>query len=344
MLALLAIVAFTVNLDILTRSMKVLVTGGAGYIGSVSTRLLSEAGYDVVVIDNLSQGHRSAVKSPARLLVADLGDAEQLDQIMKQEKPDAVMHFAGRISVEESMLMPDRYFYTNVACGINLLNSCLRYRINKFIFSSTAGVYGTPVLLPIAEDSPLQPANPYGETKKIFEDLLAAYARVSSLRYCILRYFNVAGAYQELGEDHRPETHLIPKILNSLLNPGENFRIYGDDYPTPDGTCIRDYIHIYDLAAAHLLALRVLDKQNLIYNLGSEKGYSVKEVFATVEKVTGRKLNYQIAPRRPGDVPVLIASSEKIRQELGWQPRFNLEDMIRDAWKWHQQHPQGYPD
>jgi UDP-glucose 4-epimerase len=324
--------------------MKILVTGGAGYIGSVTTRLLVEAGYEVVVIDNLSQGHRSAVQAPARLVVADLGDAEQLDLIMKTEIPDAVIHFAGRISVAESVVAPDRYFYTNVACGINLLNSCLRYRVNRLIFSSTAGVYGEPAQLPITEDCPLQPANPYGETKKIFEELLAAYSRASNLRYCALRYFNVAGAYQGLGEDHRPETHLIPKLLRSLLHSGERFLIYGDDYPTPDGTCIRDYIHIYDLARAHLLALEALKDQNLIYNLGSEKGYSVKQVFATAEKVTGKKLNYEIAPRRGGDVPVLIASSAKIKQELGWQPRFTLEDMIRDAWEWHQRYPQGYPD
>lgn len=324
--------------------MKVLVTGGAGYIGSVTIRLLTEAGHQVVVIDNLSQGHRSAVQAPARLLVADLGDAERIDLIMKKEKPDAVMHFAGRISVAESMVAPDRYFYTNVACGINLLNSCLRYRVNRLIFSSTAGVYGTPLRLPITEDHPLVPANPYGETKKIFEDLLAAYSRASPLRYCALRYFNVAGAYQDLGEDHRPETHLIPTILHSLLHPGEPLHIFGDDYPTPDGTCIRDYIHIYDLARAHLLALEALGDRNLIYNLGSENGYSVKQVFTTAEKVTGRKVAFKIGPRRPGDVPVLIASSEKIRQELGWEPQFNLEDMIAHAWQWHQRHPHGYPD
>ncbi len=324
--------------------MKVLVTGGAGYIGSVCVRLLVDAGYEVVVIDNLSHGHRSAVSPSARLIVADLGDAKQLDQIMRQEKPDAVMHFAGRIEVEESMCQPDLYFYTNVACGINLLNSCLRYRVNRFIFSSTAAVYGVPESVPLTEEMPQYPANPYGASKRIFEQLLEAYSRAVNLRYCALRYFNVAGAYAGLGEDHRPETHLIPRILRSVLDPRETFRIYGDDYPTPDGTCIRDYIHVYDLARAHLLALQAVAESNLIYNLGSEKGYSVREVFATAEKVTGRKIKYEIAPRRPGDVPVLVASARKIRTELGWQPELNLEDMLRDAWEWHQKYPHGYPD
>lgn len=324
--------------------MKVLVTGAAGYIGSVTSRLLIEAGYQVVMVDNLSQGHKSAVFDPSRLIIADLGDAEHLDRIIQKEKPDAVMHFAGKISIEESVNHPDRYFYTNVACGINLLNSCLRYRINKFIFSSSAGVYGSPKRLPITEDEPLKPSNPYGETKRIFEELLAAYFRAGGLRYCVLRYFNVAGAYKGLGEDHRPETHLIPRILNAIIKPGETFRIYGDDYPTPDGTCIRDYIHIYDLARAHLLALEALEEKNLIYNLGSERGYSVREVFEAAERITGKKIKYEIAPRRAGDVAVLVASSKKIHRELGWTPRFTLEDMLRDAWEWHKTHPDGYPD
>jgi UDP-glucose 4-epimerase len=323
---------------------KVLVTGGAGYIGSVTSRLLFEAGYEVVVFDNLSEGHRSAVLHPVRLLIGDLGDAQLVDEVMRKEQPDAVMHFAGLIKVGESTEKPDCYFYNNVACGINLLNSCLRYRVNKLVFSSTAAVYGTPQKVPITEDFPLAPANPYGDSKKIFEELLAAYSRASGLYYCALRYFNVAGAYRGLGEDHRPETHLIPRILRSLLKKGEVFQIYGDDYPTPDGTCIRDYIHIYDLARAHILALEALKGKNLIYNLGSARGYSVKEVFATAEKVTGRRIPFEVVGRRAGDVPVLIASSEKIKKELGWKPEHSLEDMIGDAWEWHRSHPDGYPD
>lgn len=323
---------------------KVLVTGGAGYIGSVTTRLLIEAGYEVIVYDNLSQGHRAAVLKPARLIIGDLGDAQHLDRVMRDEKPDAVMHFAGLIAVGESVQKPELYFYNNVACGINLLNSCLRYQVKKLIFSSTAAVYGLPEKIPITEECPLAPANPYGDTKKIFEDLLCAYSRAGGLRFCSLRYFNVAGAYAGLGEDHRPETHLIPRILRSLLHQGETFEIYGDDYPTPDGTCIRDYIHIYDLAKAHILALEALQGNNLIYNLGSEKGYSVREVFATAERVTGKKIPFKIVGRREGDVPVLIASSAKIKKELGWRPTRNLEEMINDAWEWHKANPRGYPD
>ncbi len=324
--------------------MKVLVTGGAGYIGSVTGKLLSEAGYDVVVLDNLSQGHRSAVKRPIRLTVGDLGDVDLVTDLFRREKPDAVLHFAGLIAVEESIKKPAVYFYNNVACGINLLNACLQYGVRKIIFSSTAAVYGTPQKIPVTEDCPLAPATPYGESKRIFEELLKAYSQAGKLRFCSLRYFNVAGAYQDLGEDHRPETHLIPNLLRSVIEPDAVFTIYGDDYPTPDGTCIRDYIHIYDLARAHILALEALNDKNLIYNLGSEKGYSVKEVFATAEQVTGRKLNYRIGPRRAGDVPVLVASSEKIRNELGWHPTRTLTEMIADAWEWLKAHPEGYPD
>lgn len=324
--------------------MKVLVAGGAGYIGSVTSRLFAEAGYDVVVFDNLVHGHRSAVLPPVRLIPGDLADASLIDRVIKEERPDCVMHFAALIAVRESVEKPDLYFYNNVGCGLNLLNAVGRNRIPRFIFSSTAAVYGTPQQLPIPESAPLQPNNPYGESKRLFEELLVVYARIFGFSYCILRYFNVGGAYQDLGEDHRPETHLIPRILRSLLHPGESFEIYGDNYPTRDGTCVRDYIHIYDLARAHLLALEALKDQNLLFNLGSETGNTVKEVFATCERVVGEKINYTIAPPRAGDVPVLIASSAKIKRELGWKPEKGLEDIIRDAWAWHQAHPYGYPD
>ncbi|MGQ9678828.1 MAG: UDP-glucose 4-epimerase GalE [bacterium] len=324
--------------------MKVLVAGGAGYIGSVTSRLLAEAGFDVVVFDNLLHGHRSAVLPPIRLIAGDLRDADLIDRVIKEEKPDCVMHFAALIAVGESVEKPDLYFYNNVGCGLNLLNAVGRNRVPRFIFSSTAAVYGTPQEVPIPESAPLKPSNPYGESKRFFEELLAVYARLYGFSYCILRYFNVAGAYQGLGEDHRPETHLIPRILRSVLHPKEKFEIYGDDYPTPDGTCVRDYIHIYDLAGAHLLALQALKDEHLLFNLGSETGYTVKEVFATCERVVGKKIDYRVVPRRPGDVPVLVASSARIKRELGWKPEKSLEDIIRDAWAWYQAHPYGYPD
>ncbi len=324
--------------------MKILITGGAGYIGSVTTRLLAEAGYEVVVFDNLSTGHRSAVLPPARLVQGDLADEGAIARVMEEERPDCVMHFAARIAVGESVAKPDLYFANNVGAGINLLNAVWRFRVQRFVFSSTAAVYGTPARVPVTEEAPLAPESPYGETKRFFEELLAAYSRISGLRYCILRYFNVAGAYHGLGEDHRPETHLIPRILLSVLRPGERFQIYGDDYPTPDGTCIRDYIHIYDLARAHVLALQALNNKNLVYNLGSQEGYSVRQVFTVAQQVTGKEIPFEVVSRRPGDVPVLVASSAKIKRELGWRPTRTLEDMIRDAWEWFKAHPQGYPD
>ncbi len=323
---------------------RVLVTGGAGYIGSVMTKLLLDAGYEVTVIDNLVNGHRSAVVPPAKLVLGDIGDEHLLDDILSKERFECVLHFAGLIVVPESVTRPDIYFENNVARGVKLLNAVCRNRVPKFVFSSTAAVYGTPRKVPITEEDPLFPESPYGDTKRLFEELLKAYSRAFGLRYCILRYFNVAGAYAGLGEDHCPETHLIPGILRSVLHQEEKFQIYGDDYPTKDGTCVRDYIHVYDLCFAHLLAMRALNNENLIYNLGSETGYTVKEVFATAEKVVGEKIPFEIARRRPGDVPVLIASSEKIKRELGWRPQKSLEDMVRDAWEWHQTHPHGYPD
>lgn len=328
----------------LERSRKVLVTGGAGYIGSVMTKMLLDAGYEVMVIDNLSFGHRSAVSPPARLIDGDVGDESLLNELFSSERFECVLHFAGLIVVPESVEKPDVYFENNVARGIKLLNAVCRHKIPRFIFSSSAAVYGAPDKVPITEDAALSPENPYGETKRLFEELLKAYSRAYGLHYCILRYFNVAGAYAGLGEDHRPETHLIPRILRSVLHSDEQFEIYGDDYPTRDGTCVRDYLHIYDLCYAHLLALKALKDENLIYNLGSENGYTVKEVFATVEMVIGKKIPFNIAPRRPGDVPVLIASSEKIKRQLGWRPQKSLEDMIRDAWEWHKANPKGYPD
>ncbi|MBM3322856.1 UDP-glucose 4-epimerase GalE [candidate division WOR-3 bacterium] len=322
--------------------MRVLLTGGAGYIGSVTTQLLVRAGHGVTVLDNLSYGHRAAVADSARLVVGDVGDAALLERLFAEERFDCVMHFAGLIRVPESVEKPDLYFDCNVGRGLVLLNAVCKHGVRRFVFSSSAAVYGSPEKVPVTEDAPLLPTSPYGDTKRVFEELLVAYERACGLRYAALRYFNVAGACGRLGEDHRPETHLIPLILRAALRPGRGFQIFGDDYPTRDGTCVRDYIHVCDLARAHLLAMEALNDRSVVYNLGSQQGYTNKEVFATAENVTGKRISVEIAGRRAGDPPELIASSERIRQNLGWQPEKNLEQMIQDAWEWHLAHPTGY--
>ena len=325
--------------------MKTLVTGGAGYIGSVTTRLLLEAGHEVTVYDSLAQGHRAAVSDGARLIVADLGDADRLDRAFRAGRFEAVLHFAGLIRVPESVEDPARYFDHNVARGINLLNACARHDVGRFVFSSTAAVYGAPDKVPITEDAPLLPASPYGDTKRVFEELLLSYERACGLRTARLRYFNVCGAHAGLGEDHRPESHLIPLILLAALGREREFHIFGDDYDTRDGTCVRDYLHVADLGRAHLLALDALDRGGLLYNLGSGAGYTVREVFAAAEEVLGRKLPCKVSPRRPGDPPALIASSAKIERELGWRrEKDDIKQMIADAWEFHRAHPTGYPD
>jgi len=324
--------------------MRVLVTGGAGYIGSVMTKVLIKAGHDVTVFDNLSRGHRAAVDGSARLVVGDLGDAAALERAFVEAAPECVMHFAALSQVGESVAKPDIYFNNNVTRGENLLQASARHRVKRFVFSSSAAVYGAPEKMPITEETPLKPTNPYGSTKQAFEARLTEFAMPLDMNHAILRYFNVAGAYSWLGEDHRPETHLIPDILSSVLQPGKTFELFGDDYPTRDGTNVRDYIHVYDLARAHLLAMEAIADMDVIYNLGSEAGYSNREVFATAEKVVGRKIPLKVGPRRAGDPPTLIASSERIRKELGWKPEKNLEQMIADAWQWHRQFPSGYAD
>jgi UDP-glucose 4-epimerase len=334
--------------------MRVLVTGGAGYIGSVMTKVLIEAGHDVTVFDNLSRGHRAAVSAPARLVVGDLGDVAALEPAFVAARPECVMHFAGLSQVGESVAKPDLYFDNNVTRGANLLEAAGRHRVKRFVFSSSAAVYGAPERVPISEDAPLAPINPYGKTKLTFEARLTEFAMALDMNHAILRYFNVAGAYSGLGEDHRPETHLIPDILRTALPESPKsmvhspkskvFELFGTDYPTKDGTNVRDYVHVHDLARAHLLAMETIEDRDVIYNLGSESGYSNREVFATAEKVVGRKIPLKLGPRRPGDPPTLIASSERIRKELGWKPEKNLEQMIADAWAWHRPHPTGYPD
>jgi UDP-glucose 4-epimerase len=254
------------------------------------------------------------------------------------------MHFAGLIRVPESVEKPDVYFENNVGHGLVLLGAVWKHNIRRVVFSSSAAVYGSPERVPVTEDAPLVPTSPYGDTKRIFEELLASYERACCLRYAALRYFNVAGAYDGLGEDHRPETHLIPLILKAAMRPGCEFQIYGDDYPTRDGTCVRDYIHVHDLARAHLLAMDALKDRSVVYNLGSQHGYTNKEVFAAAEKVTGTRICVEVVGRRAGDPSELVASSERIRKELGWQPQHDLEQMIADAWQWHRAHPHGYAD
>jgi UDP-glucose 4-epimerase len=325
--------------------MRVLVTGGAGYIGSVNTRVLLEDGHDVAVFDNLSQGHRAAVPPDCRFFHDDLARPARLRQAMRAFRPDCVMHFAASIQVAESVADPARYFRNNVVNGLNLLNAIVEQGIPRIVFSSSAAVYGVPRRVPVTETAPLRPFNPYGGTKKLFEILLEEYARAFGMSYVALRYFNVLGAYGGAGEDHRPESHIVPLILSAALGRTRQFEIYGDDYDTPDGTCIRDYVHVYDLARAHLLAMKVRTRGGLVFNLGSEQGFSVRQVFDTAHRVTGRRIPYRIAARRAGDVPRLIASSRRIRRELGWRPvRTSLEQMLGDAWEWHRAHPRGYPD
>lgn len=317
----------------------ILVIGGAGYIGShlVKELLKSE---DVVILDNISTGFHSLVDKRAVFLKGDLGDENILNQIFTKYKIKAVMHFAANSLVGESVQNPYKYYQNNVASTLTLLNTMLKHGVNNFIFSSTAATYGIPKVNLIDENHPTNPINPYGRSKLMIELILEDFAKAYGLKYIVLRYFNAAGAHEsaEIGESHDPETHLIPIILKHLLGIRENISVFGTDYDTPDGTCIRDYIHVTDLANAHILALRELltgEKSTEIFNLGNGKGYSVKEVIATCEKVTGRKANIQYSERRPGDPARLVASSKKVNKELGWKAQFDLEGIIESAWKWH---------
>lgn len=324
--------------------MKILVTGGAGYIGSVVSAELLGAGHQVVVYDNLSHGHRQAVPRGAEILTGEMGDREALDRAFQQHRPEAVMHFAALIEAGESMQAPERYFRNNTASTLTLLECMLRHGTHRLVFSSTAALYGNPERTPIEEDAALCPTNAYGESKLLVERMLGWFHQIHGLRYASLRYFNAAGAAGELGEDHRPESHLIPLVLQVALGRRPGISVYGADYDTPDGTCVRDYIHVADLAAAHLLALHALEgRQQLIYNLGNGRGFSVRQVVEVARKVTGHAIPAKDAPRRPGDPAVLVASSEKIRRELGWQPRYpELEQIVASAWEWRRGHPDGY--
>lgn len=324
--------------------MRVLVTGGAGYIGSVVTEQLLRSGNHVVVYDNLVKGHRAAVPREATFVEGDLLDAGKLKDTFGRERVDAVVHMAAYSLVGESVIQPARYYRNNVEAGLSLLRAMIDCDVRRLVFSSTAAVYGEPEKQPIQEPDPTAPTNPYGETKLAYERALAWYSSAYGLRYTSLRYFNAAGASERCGEDHDPETHLIPLVLRVAAGKSEAVDIFGDDYPTRDGTCIRDYIHVIDLAQAHVLALEKMDQTSGIYNLGcGGNGYSVLEVLEGARKVTGRPIAARTARRRPGDPSVLIASSDRIKAELGWQPRLQeLNAIIESAWKWFLSHPTGY--
>jgi UDP-glucose 4-epimerase len=326
--------------------LKVLVTGGAGYIGSVVTKQLLVAGHSAVVYDNLIRGKRAAVPRAAEFIAGDISDREAVTCVLKKHQPDAVMHLAALAEVAESMRLPELYFRNNVSGSLNLLECLLKAGIKRIVFSSTAAVYGIPERTPIEEDDALHPTNIYGESKLMTEHMLEWLNRIHGLRYATLRYFNAAGAAGDLGEDHQPESHLIPAVLQVALGKRECAHIFGNDYPTLDGTCVRDYIHILDLAQAHLLALAALEQRDrLIYNLGSGHGFSVREVVETARCVTGQPIPATHCPRRPGDPAVLVASSARIQRELGWKPQYaDLESIIRTAWEWHREHPNGYQE
>jgi len=328
--------------------MKVLVTGGAGYIGSHVVQMLIEKGYDVTVFDNLSAGHRQAVHEDAKLVVGDLLKESDLEALFASNEFEGVMHFASHIMVGESMQDPFKYLHDNVVGMMNLLKYVTAHGVKRFILSSTANLFDNPKVVPINEDAELIPGSVYGETKYMGERMLMWMDRVYGLKYCALRYFNASGAHPDghIGEAHDPETHLIPLVLQVALGQRENIKIFGEDYETPDGTAIRDYIHVLDLAEAHILALEALGEgDSRVYNLGIGKGYSVLEVIETARKVTGHPIPAVSAPRRAGDLPILVADSSRISGELGWEPSYaSLEENIADAWKWHQRHPKGYTE
>ena len=325
--------------------MKILVTGGAGYIGSATTQILLEAGHTVVVYDNLCHGYRAAVPMSATFIQGDLHDRAALDAAFEKHKPEAVMHFAAFIEAGESMRDPGKFFHNNVAGSLNLIEATAAHDVRRFVFSSTAAVYAASDS-PLTEASRIEPANCYGETKLMIERMLAWYHRIYGLRYAALRYFNASGGAPDRGEAHRPESHLIPLVLQVALGQRERASIFGTDYSTPDGTCIRDYIHIADLAQAHVLALDALaSRETMTYNLGNGAGYSVREVIEVARQVTGQPIPAVKTPRRPGDAPRLVASSEAIRRELGWSPGFpTLRQIVESAWEWQRHHPNGYSD
>lgn len=321
--------------------MKIFVTGGAGYVGSVCVEELLNAGHTVSVFDNLCEGHRQAVDERANFIEGDLATRAQVFESLRGVRPDAVMHFASNTLVSASMTNPGAYLGANVANAINLLDACIEVKVSRFVFSSTCAIFGLPPTIPISEDLPKEPINPYGESKWTIERALAWYGRLFGFRYVCLRYFNAAGASQSFGEHHREETHLIPNVLKVALGERSQVEIYGTAHPTPDGTCIRDFIHIVDLAQAHRLALQC--PESTVFNLGSGRGYSVREVVEVARTVTGHPIPIVERPARLGDPPILVADSSKIRKTLGWRPQYeDLRSIIDSAWRWHKHHPHGY--
>ncbi|MEX1171506.1 MAG: UDP-glucose 4-epimerase GalE [Chloroflexota bacterium] len=328
---------------------RILVTGGAGYVGSVSVAAFLEAGHEVVVLDDLTTGHRAAVPAGARLHAGSYGDEALVRSILANERIEAILHCAARSLVGESARDPAKYYRDNVQGGVTLLEGAREAGVGRVVFSSTAAIYGVPDATPIPEDAPLRPINPYGETKRTFEGALRWYGEAYGMRSVSLRYFNVAGATSALGEDHDPETHLIPTVLRAA-ETGEPMTLFGDDYPTPDGTCIRDYIHVADLADAHLRAIEATAPGDprtadgaLVCNLGNGGGFSNREVVAAAEAVVGRAIPFTVGPRRAGDPPVLVAAADRAAEALGWRPeRPTLEEMIGSAWAWRRAHPDGY--
>jgi UDP-glucose 4-epimerase len=318
---------------------KILVTGGAGYIGGTVTQLLLDRGHTVVVYDNFCHSRPSMVPKGATLIEGDVADSQRLDQVLAGGDFTGVMHFAALIEAGESMKKPELYFRNNTAATLTLLEAMVKHNLSRLVFSSTAAVYGEPVSTPIVEDAALIPTNAYGESKLLVEQMLSWIHRIHGLRYASLRYFNVAGAIPGRGEDHEPESHLIPLILDVALGRRQSIKIFGQDYATPDGTCVRDYIHVQDLAEAHLLAFQGLEeRERMIYNLGNGHGFTVRQVVESALRVTGRPIPVEEMPRRPGDPAVLIAGSAKIEKELGWKPKYTqLDDIVRSAWEWQQQ-------
>ena len=323
--------------------MKILVVGGAGYIGSICAEALLDQKHEVAIFDNLSEGHRSAVDPRAKFIEGDLADRKMIAETLARLRPEAVMHFAANALVGESMQNPSKYFRNNIASGLNLLDAMVAAEVKRLVFSSTCATFGPPERVPIDEETPQRPINPYGESKLAFEKILRWYDAIHGLQFVSLRYFNAAGASEKFGEDHRCETHLIPNVLKVALGQKNHVEIFGTDYETPDGTCIRDYIHINDLAHAHILALEA--PGSAFYNLGTGGGSSVREVIESCRKISRQPIPVLEKPRRPGDPPRLIASSEKIKRELGWRPQFQtLDAIVESAWKWHQKFPRGYED
>lgn len=325
--------------------MKILVTGGAGYIGSIATAELIKAGHEVVVFDSLYQGHRAAVHPDAAFVQGDLCDADAVAKLFGAHKGiDGIMHFASYTLVGESMQNPLKYLRENLVAGANLLEQAVAHNIGRFILSSTANLFDDPAKMPIEPDERIVPGSPYGESKYFLERTLYWFNRIYGLKYACLRYFNATGDTPDRGEDHDPEYHIIPIVLQVALGQREKLTIFGGDYPTKDGTCVRDYVHVLDLAQAHMLAIQALDELGVrTYNLGNGNGFTILELIETAEKITGREIPYEIGARRPGDPAILIASSDKIKQELGWQPQYpQLDQIVGSAWEWHRSHPHGY--